>query len=146
MKYSALRVLFCLFALTVPLAQEAWGQQIIPLLRCVRLQPETNTLDAFFGYYSASTTTVHIELGDNNFFFLGEPTRNQPTDFLPGMHEKVFEVTYRPTIFQPELTWYLLGRSATAKADGRFSCDPPVGRQAWNPTTTYGFNEVVSHN
>jgi len=146
MKYFASRVLFCLFALTVPLAQEAWGQQIIPLLHCVRLQPETNTLDAFFGYYSAYTTTVHIDFGDNNFFYPGEPIRNQPTDFLPGMHENVFIVTYQPAIFQPELTWFLLGRSATAKADGRFSCDPPVGRQAWNSTTTYAANEVVSHN
>src|SRR6266850_7585329 len=145
MKYFALRVLFCLFALTVPLAQEAWGQEIIPLLRCVRLQPEPNTLDVFFGYYSSYPTTVHIDF-DNNLFYPGEENRNQPTDFLPGMHENVFVASYQAAIFQPELTWVILGRSVTAKSDVRLSCDPPVGRQAWNPTTTYGFNEVVSHN
>jgi hypothetical protein len=75
----------------------------------------TNTQIAEFGYASTFTTTVHIDVGPNNFFSPGVLFRNQPTDFVPGVQSNVFATSWVVTGSMTQVTWFLNGDSVTAK-------------------------------
>lgn len=135
--------LLCLFALGVPLAGQASGQQVIPLPPCVRYNPSTSILDTYWGY--AATAPLHLDVGQNNFFFPGLTFRNQPTDFQAGVHERVFVTSFLTTASTPQITWFVNGRFETASALSR-PCDPPTGLGEWDPAVSYAENVVVSFN
>jgi hypothetical protein len=46
----------------------ASAQDLIPTLTCESFDPTTNEVIAVFGYVSTFDTTVHIDVGPNNFF------------------------------------------------------------------------------
>jgi hypothetical protein len=142
MKSRVVHAWLCLFVLGVPLAREASGQ-VIPLPSCVRYDPDTNVVDAYFGY--AATGPVHIDVGPDNFFSPGALFRNQPTDFEAGIHENVFVTTFPISATQTQIAWFLNGRTAIAKLSSR-PCDPPLNQGAWSPTETYQQNSMVSFN
>jgi len=98
------------------------GQEVVPLLDCVIYRADTNTLLAFFGYASTYPTTVHIDVGENNFFSPGVIFRNQPTDFLPGLHQNEFATSFQVSGSQTQITWFLDGRTITAKNDSSLYC------------------------
>src|SRR5215471_2596758 len=142
MRSLAVQTVLCLFALGVPLARQASGQDVIPLV-CVRYQMSTNTLDAYFGY--ATAAPGHFDIGLSNFFSPGVLFRNQPIDFETGIHENVFVTSFQVSASQPQITWFVNGRFVVAKTGSR-PCDPPSSLGEWDPTVTYGQNVVVSLN
>src|SRR5262245_3279158 len=143
MRSVASRTLLCLFALGVPLARQASGQEVIPLAPFITYDVSTNTVYTYWGY--AATAPVHFDVGRDNFFFPGVMFRNQPTDFQAGVHEKLFVTSFSVSASQPQITWFVDGRGATANLRSR-PCDPPRGLGEWDPTVTYPQNVVVSFN
>lgn len=131
------------FLLTVP--TPGFGQQIIPLLSCVTYQSATNTLQAYFGYASSATTTVHLDVGQQNFFFPGISFRGQPTDFEPGVHDRVFMTSFQISASQPQVTWFLGGTAAIARSEVLRTCDRPRFRGPWTLGGSYDWGELVSH-
>jgi hypothetical protein len=146
MKSLVLRSIFCLFALTVPLAQRAFSQEVIPILRCVRYDRNDNRLTTYWGYSSTFQSPLHLDIGVNNFFSPGAIFRNQPTDFQPGVHENIFTTSFQVSSSLPQITWVLNGRTATAGLDTNLACDPPPNLGQWDTERSYGSYVSVSHN
>ena len=96
-------------------AAAASAQDLIPTLDCEVYDANTNTQIAEFGYASTFTTTVHIDVGPNNFFSPGVLFRNQPTDFLPGVQTNVFATSWVVTGSMTQVTWFLNGDFVIAK-------------------------------
>src|SRR4051812_114932 len=74
----------------------------VPLLNCV-IPQSSGGFTAVLGYSNSSGTTVRMPLGAKNKF---TPTRydgNQPTTFLPGVHQGVFSVR----VTHPSAKWML---------------------------------------
>jgi hypothetical protein len=85
----SVRARIALAALSASLmARPASAQTVVPVLDCVIYNQSNNTLLAFFGYASSFATPIQIEIGVNNFFSPGVLFRNQPTEFLPGLHQR----------------------------------------------------------
>jgi hypothetical protein len=100
----------------------ASAQDLLPLLQCQTLDPNTNEVIAVFGYVSSFDTTVHIDVGPNNFFSPGVLFRNQPTDFDPGLHLNAFATSFQQSIDQPQITWFLNGAFVVANGASGPSC------------------------
>jgi hypothetical protein len=75
---------------------------VLPVLSCVVPQ-SSGGFTAVLGYSNSSGSSVRIPLGAKNKF---TPTRydgNQPTTFLPGVHQGVFSVR----VTHPSAKWML---------------------------------------
>ena len=112
-------------------------------LSALRYNVNTDTLDTYWGY--AATAPVHLDVGQNDFFFPGVLFRHQPTDFQAGVHENVFMTSFQVSASTPQITWFLNGRSETARMTNP-PYDPPRGTGEWDPSVTYTQNTVVSFN
>jgi hypothetical protein len=78
---------------------------------------------AYFGYTNTSGATITIPRGvsTGNFFFPGPGTySNQPSSFLPGIHQRVFSINVPPPPYN--FTWNLGNRSVIPARDGSQSC------------------------
>jgi len=108
--------------------QPTFGQSstVTPVLDCVVYHQESNALTAYFGYVNTSASTMHVDVGPNNFFSPGILFRNQPTDFLPGEHHRVFSTSFQVSASQPQITWFLQGSFVVAKNDTSLYCSPPT--------------------
>ena len=146
MKSLVLRSFLCLFALTMPFAQRAFSQEVIPILRCVRYDINDNRLTTYWGYSSTFQSPLHLDIGEDNFFTPGILFRNQPADFQPGIHENIFTTSFQVSGSQTQITWFLNGRTATARADTNLACDPPPSLGQWDAGRSYGSYVSVSHN
>ena len=108
---SALPAIFLVLALPLPGA----AQQLRPLLNCVTFHPETNVVDAYFGYVSFHPTVVMLEVGDFNFFSPDPQDRGQLTQFEPGVHNRAFFTSFTVSPSIQQLNWFLnFTESATA--------------------------------
>ncbi len=130
-------------ALAADLPARADAQQIVPVLNCVTFNTSTNTLTGFLGYASSYPGPVIRQVGDDNFFFPGVPDRGQPTEFLPGVHDRVFIVSFQVSVSMPALSWFLDGQSALQN-DATRACSPR-SRGAWDGATTYAWGDIVVH-
>ena len=129
-------------------AEPGVAGEVRPFLNCVRpVLDAGGVLEAIFGYNSSLPTTVTIPIGGQNFFFPGQGSLGQPTVFEPGIHNNVFAARFQPTVFQPELTWFIdSGRGLQGGSglnDYRLSCDPPRFREEWSETGEYIGNDMV---
>jgi Collagen triple helix repeat (20 copies) len=127
----------------------AQSPQLVPVLKCVIYNNDTNTLIAFFGYASTFTTTAHVDIGPNNFFSPGVLFRGQPTDFLTGVHDQVFGTSFVVSGSSTQITWFLNGNLVTAANDPSHYCGatatmPAVWRGPWVASTTYAAGDIVS--
>jgi hypothetical protein len=142
-------VALSVFGLARPPHADAQSPQLVPLLKCVIYNNDTNTLIAFFGYASTFTTTVHVDIGPSNFFSPGVLFRGQPSDFLIGLHEQVFGTSFVVSGSSTQITWFLNGNVATAKNDPSLYCSATatttaVWRGPWNASTPYAGGDIVS--
>jgi hypothetical protein len=115
----------CLLLLSAPTAAL---QAIQPILTCVRFNPETNVVQAFFGYASENSTDVTVPVGANNFFTPPPGNRRQTTTFRPGATLYAFSASFSSDTTD-SLTWTLFDQSVTASlAPGVRRCPfpPPV--------------------
>jgi hypothetical protein len=88
---------------------QAQANDLVPVLDCIEVNGQTITV--FLGYDSTFATTVHIDVGPNNFFSPGVLFRNQPTDFAPGANDFAFSTTIAPG---DTITWFLNGEFVVA--------------------------------
>jgi hypothetical protein len=131
----------------------AQADDLTPLLECADYNAATNTASASFGYISTFASTVHIDVGINNFFSPGVIFRNQPSDFLPGVQHRVFSTTFQVSASQTQITWVLDGNtvsvSGAALASGTFSgrsCSSGmVFAGPWSSLLSYTSGSVVTH-
>jgi hypothetical protein len=131
----------------------AQADDLTPLLECADYNAATNTASASFGYDSTFSSTVHIDVGPNNFFSPGVIFRNQPTDFLPGVQHRVFSTTFQVSAGQSQITWFLDGNTVTvngaALLGGTFSgpsCSSGmVFAGPWSALLSYTSGSVVTH-
>ena len=137
-------LVFCI-VLLARVSNAQFQPTVQPIVNCSRYHPDTNVLDVFFGYASSYATTVNIPVGTNNFLTPGDPNRNQPVSFSPGVHDRVFFTSFNLTPAEQELTWFVGNGSATGLADPRQSCDPLPYMGNWNATTTYYPYQLVSY-
>jgi hypothetical protein len=102
----------------------AQSPTILPLLNCVTYDFQTNRLDTFWGYASSFPGPVTVPITDeNNFFTPGETFRNQPTQFLPGIHDRQFFTSFQVSSTLSEITWFINGNVASARNDSATYCD-----------------------
>src|SRR5262249_46896919 len=109
--------------LVLPHHAAAQDGQLVPLLKCVIYNQNVNTLLAFFGYASTFQQTQAIDVGPGNFFSPGVLFRNQPTTFLPGVHEDVFATSFQVSASLPQVSWSLNGSFVVAKNDPALYCN-----------------------
>jgi hypothetical protein len=84
---------------------------VTPKVECV-VQTGT-TYTAWFGYTNSKSSALKYSAGGLLNFFLPVPKdRGQPSTFQPGTHRFVFSVPFT----SGSLTWYVAGKSATAKS------------------------------
>ena len=85
----------------------------------VRFEPGDQAT-ALFGYHNLSNTPVTVPAGLGTNQFIPAPTnRGQPSVFLPGVHHKVFFVTFP---VGTDLTWLLNSLVVVARADPALYC------------------------
>lgn len=131
----------------------AAAQSVVPLLKCVVRDDANNRLLAFFGYASSFQQPVTLDIGPNNFFSPGVLFRNQPTEFLPGVHLDVFSTSFQVSASLPQVTWFINSGTpnnsfAVAKDDRALDCT--AGRTSlnsrgpWAAATAYGTGDVVT--
>lgn len=85
----------------------------------VRFEPGSYAA-AFFGYQNLGNTPVTLPAGLGTNQFIPAPTaRKQPSLFLPGVHHKVFFVTFP---VGTDLTWLLNSLVVVARADPALYC------------------------
>ena len=75
-------------------------------------------VDAYWGYNNTGSLTVHLQRGSqDNFFAPGYPVKpGQISDFLPGIHERVFLITFGGQR-NDTLTWFLRDGSVGSNKD-----------------------------
>lgn len=98
---------------------EATGP-IFPILECVDLNVN-QTITAYFGYDNQNPEPINIPIGPKNKFTPSPQNRGQPSDFEPGMHVSVFQVTFS----DQHLTWSLRGPGGVEKTI-KASTDSPL--------------------
>ncbi|MGK7390505.1 MAG: S8 family serine peptidase [Candidatus Cyclobacteriaceae bacterium M2_1C_046] len=76
---------------------------IQPIVNCVSYDSATGNYIAYFGYTNNNNKTVFIPIGKENNFTPGKRDRGQPTEYLPGIHNFVFQVEFNGA----NLTWHL---------------------------------------
>jgi uncharacterized repeat protein (TIGR01451 family) len=96
---------------------EAQELRLYPLLDCVTYDQDTVT--AYYGYINAETTTLNVPFGTNNIFMPAPFFRGQPTVFEPGIHHKVFSVTFPAASY---VEWTLGDTAVRATDDPDFRC------------------------
>ncbi len=90
-KRLAAGFVFAAFGL-IPTALQA--QSVMPIVNCVAKDTATGTNTIYFGYVSFEGDITTIPIGFSNNVSPNPAFRGQPTEFLPGVHNKVFSVTY----------------------------------------------------
>ena len=101
---------------------EAQTLALYPLLDCVRYDQDQNTVTAYYGYINGETTTLNVPFGSNNIFMPAPFFRGQPTSFVPGIHHKVFSVTFPATEY---VEWTLGDTTVRATNDPDVYCSQP---------------------
>jgi hypothetical protein len=132
----------------------ARAADLVPLLNCADFAPGSSTITGSFGYISTFTSTVHIDVGPNNFFSPGLLSRGQPTDFLVGEHDRVFATSFQVSASSPQIVWFLNGNpvifSGARIQDGTDhvpSCSARMlFRGDWSVFNSYNEQDVVTHN
>ena len=94
---------------------------IAPFLDCVSYDGAHNILTATFGYVSANSDPIVIDVGPDNFFSPSPPDQGQTTLFFPGTNHDAFEVSFVLSS-TPSITWSLLGQTVTANNDPAKYC------------------------
>jgi hypothetical protein len=86
-----------------------------------------------------------LPVGVQNLFFPGTLDRGQPTEFLPGVHDRVFIVSFAVSVSMPSLAWFLDGPpSLVVQNDATRACSPRSGG-AWDGATSYAWGDLVVH-
>jgi hypothetical protein len=85
---------------------------LFPLVDCV-VPLDGGLKLVSFGYDNRGSVAVDLEMGPGNQLLPGNPLRGQPDRFEVGEHHSVFQVTYDG----PDVTWMLVGKSATVGPD-----------------------------
>jgi len=85
---------------------------LVPLVDCV-LPVDGDRKLVSFGYRNSASTGAGLEVGADNQFLVGQPSRGQPVHFDVGVRHAVFQVTYSG----PDVPWMLAGNTITAPAD-----------------------------
>ncbi|MFD3001848.1 S8 family serine peptidase [Pontibacter toksunensis] len=140
-------VLALLFAPLPAISQSATADEteIIPMLECVRISPETGNYIAVFGYNNPSKTEVSIPPESSSLSCAGVlVTGNNIHVFKPGRVFSAFSVEYECA----ELTWTVTGpsgkpKSVTANSSSTFcattgSISPNVTTTTSTPGKTFG--------
>lgn len=104
---------------------EAQETTVVPTVDCVEYDADTNILKAHFGYINTAATVVTVPFDENNYFDPFPDFRNQPTNFQPGTHRRVFS-TIVDLDDASEVAWYLFGVQATATNDPSLYCATDV--------------------
>jgi hypothetical protein len=113
-------------ALTLQLTLAQSGS-VLPVLNCVIYFNDTNTLAAIFGYVSTFPEPVTLPVGPENFFSPGVLFRNQPTEFLPGLHDNLFATSFVVSGSLTQVTWFVGGSTATARNETSLYCSSVGG-------------------
>lgn len=109
-RFAAAGISAALLPLVAPVVAKAQGgNSLIPLLNCVDDNGD-GTFTAHFGYLNQTSSPITVPLGSMNMFVPPPNDRGQPTVFLPGENDFVFQVVFDGT-FGQEIKWML-------KADG----------------------------
>lgn len=104
---------------------EAQGTTVVSTVDCVEHNADTNILRAHFGYINTAAAPQSIPFGEDNYFDPFPDFRNQPTNFQPGTHRRVFSTTV-DLDDASGLAWYLFGVPATATNDPSLYCATDV--------------------
>ena len=104
---------------------EAQETTVVPTVDCVEYDADTNILRAHFGCINTAATVVTVPFDENNYFDPFPDFRNQPTNFQPGTHRRVFS-TIVDLDDASEVAWYLFGVPATATNDPSLYCATDV--------------------
>ena len=123
----AAAVVVAVAVLGVERARAQFTPHVTPILHCVTFHPDTKVLDVYLGYASSHTAPVTIPVGEDNFFFPDPESRNQPTEFLPGIHRLAHFTSFvvDPLGIQ-QLSWVLDGNSVSAQNATSLYCPGPV--------------------
>jgi PKD repeat protein len=95
-----------------------WGQMpfsVEPRFNCVERRPG-GAFVGHFGYRNPGSAPVNIAVGTNNRFSPGLENRQQPTTFLPGVHDSQFAVIW----VNHQASWFL--NSVEARVDAAKVC------------------------
>jgi hypothetical protein len=85
---------------------------LVPLVDCVIPLGGGKKLVSF-GFNNGASSGGGLEIGPENQFLSGQPSRGQPVHFEVGEHHSVFQVTYGG----PDVTWMLAGNAVTVPSD-----------------------------
>jgi uncharacterized repeat protein (TIGR01451 family) len=80
---------------------------------------------AHFGYINTASAPLIIRFGSANYFEPFPDFRDQPTNFQPGTHRRVFSTTV-DLDEASEVAWYLFGVPARATNDPSLYCATDV--------------------
>jgi len=97
-------------------------EPVAPRLQCVK---ETgNRLEASFSYFNPNSFAVFIPVGPRNHFSPAPEDRQQPTTFLPGVHERVVSIVVEGKKKDPSRTiaWTIDDRMVSAPTHGVPKC------------------------
>ncbi|MDX1372267.1 MAG: hypothetical protein R3321_07340, partial [Nitrososphaeraceae archaeon] len=117
---------FVLILIGISFSNQSIAQDFItPVVNCVSYNENTGDYTAYFGYINEHDETIVIANGKDNKLTPGKH-KGQPTEFLPGTHSFVFEVTFNGA----DLTWHIdsdpfhvLVKSTTANSRYRSCSD-----------------------
>ena len=82
---------------------------------------------AYFGYINPGAQAANIRPAvPQNYFAPGQPIRNQPADFLPGIYSNVFSIPFGGQVSNPSasnaFTWTVLGQSVAVRNAAANEC------------------------
>ena len=98
--FAAAGISAALLPVVSPVVVKAAGaNNLIPLLNCVEDNGD-GTFTAHFGYLNQTSSPITVPLGLMNMFVPPPKERGQPTVFLPGENNDVFQVTFDGTYGQ----------------------------------------------
>ncbi len=87
------------------------------------------TIQVTFGYTNRHNTQVSLPVGKNNQFSPGDPSRGQPTSFMPGVHPDAFSIVFPSN--GTNIVWNLMGTSVGAGEvpllESKFTIEPEAG-------------------
>jgi hypothetical protein len=121
--------------LTAPAVATA-AFDVIPTVDCMDAaginsigQPQTT---AWFGYNNPNPAQVDVPVGSGNIILQPPNFRvGQPTAFLPGVHHRVWSLTFAP-VEQPVIDWVLQGAEAAADpTDASIPSCAATGNVVW---------------
>lgn len=98
-------------------------QKVVPVFTCVS-QPIGGGILAHFGYHNPNATTQEIAVGDENGFKPEPQDRGQPTSFLSGNYDDVFQVPFLPGD-DGQMSWTLQGTTVDASTTST-ACGPTL--------------------